>query len=96
MPFMRLSSAAVRRRAKHVADVSAKTLREVLDKQADAKSALHTDDSLANLSLGKHFAEHRTVAHTLGEYVSEDGLGAHADGRELLRHHEARRHGHLP
>ena len=43
-----------------------------------AKSALHTDDSLANLSLGKHFAEHRTVAHTLGEYVTEDGAGAHA------------------
>lgn len=60
--------------ATHVADVSARTLHEVLDKQADAKSALHTDDSLANLSVGKHFADHRTVAHTLGEYVSKDGL----------------------
>jgi hypothetical protein len=61
-------------RAKHVADVTAKTLGDVLEKQADAKSALHTDDSLANLSVGKRFAEHRTVAHTLGEYVSKDGL----------------------
>ena len=59
--------------AKHVADVSAKSLWEELEKQADAKSALHTDDSLANLSLGKHFTEHRTVAHTLGEYVTKDG-----------------------
>jgi transposase-like protein len=59
---------------KHVADVTAKTLGEVLEKQADAKSALHTDDSLANLSIGRRFAEHRTVAHTLGEYVSRDGL----------------------
>ena len=38
------------------------------------KSALHTDDALANLSVGKAFAEHRTVAHTLGEYVTKDGL----------------------
>jgi hypothetical protein len=60
-------------RAHHVADVTAKTLREVLDKQADKRSALHTDDSLANLSLGKDFAEHKTVAHTLGEYVTKDG-----------------------
>ncbi len=43
--------------ATHVADVSAKTLWEVIEKQADAKSALHTDDSLANLSLGKRFAD---------------------------------------
>jgi hypothetical protein len=69
--------------AKHVADVSAKSLWEVLEKQADAKSALHTDDSLANLSLGKHFAEHRTVAHTLGEYVTEDGL-AHTNTAEAF------------
>ncbi len=61
-------------RAKHVADVTAKTLGDVLEKQADAKSTLNTDDSLANLSIGKKFAEHRTVAHTLGEYVSKDGL----------------------
>lgn len=61
-------------RVQHVADVTAKTLGEVLTKQADAKSSLHTDDSLANLSLGKRFAEHRAVAHTLGEYVSKDGL----------------------
>lgn len=39
-----------------------------------AKSALHTDDSLANLSVGKAFAEHRSVTHTLGEYVTKDGL----------------------
>ena len=57
--------------AKHVADVTAKTLGEVLNKQADAKSALHTDDSLANLPIGKAFAKHLSVAHTLGEYRLE-------------------------
>jgi hypothetical protein len=69
--------------AKHIADVTAKTLAEVLEKQADARSALHTDDSLANLSVGKAFAEHRTVAHTLGEYVTKDGL-AHTNTAEAF------------
>ena len=60
--------------ASHIPDVTAKTLRAALEKAADRKSALHTDDSLANLSIGKDFAEHRTVAHTLGEYY-KDGAG---------------------
>jgi hypothetical protein len=55
--------------AKHIADVTAKTLRETLAKSADRRSTLHTDDALANLSIGKDFADHQTVAHTLGEYV---------------------------
>jgi transposase-like protein len=59
--------------ASHIADVTAKTLRASLEKKADRKSTLHTDDALANLSVGKDFAQHRTVAHTLGEYVSKDG-----------------------
>lgn len=60
-------------RASHVPDVTAKTLGAALEKIADKRSALHTDDSLANLSIGKAFADHQTVAHTLGEYVSKDG-----------------------
>src|SRR5581483_54912 len=59
-------------RAKHVADVTAKTLKKNLKEMADRKSALHTDDSLANLSIGKGFADHQTVAHALGEYVRGD------------------------
>jgi transposase-like protein len=59
-------------RAKHVADVTAKTLKKNLKELADQKSALHTDDSLANLSIGRDFADHKTVAHTLGEYVKGD------------------------
>ena len=59
--------------ASHVPDVTAKTLGAALEKAADRRSTLNTDDSLANLSIGQDFAEHRTVAHTLGEYVSQDG-----------------------
>ena len=58
--------------ARHVPDVSARTLRKNLKELVDSKSALHTDDSLANLSIGKDFADHKTVAHTLGEYVKGD------------------------
>jgi hypothetical protein len=61
-------------RATHVPDVSAKTLRSVLEKHADRRSALHTDDALANLSLGKDFAEHKTVVHSQDEYF-KDGAG---------------------
>jgi hypothetical protein len=61
-------------RATHVPDVSAKTLRSVLEKHADMRSALHTDDSLANLSLGQDFASHKTVVHSQDEYY-KDGAG---------------------
>jgi hypothetical protein len=61
-------------RATHVADVSARTLRDVLEKHADKRSALHTDDSLANLSIGRDFAEHKTVNHSQDEYF-KDGAG---------------------
>ena len=55
--------------ASHVPDVTAKTLGAAMEKVADRRSTLNTDDSLANLSIGKGFADHQTVAHTLGEYV---------------------------
>jgi transposase-like protein len=74
--------------ARHVPDVTAKTLGAALEKVADRRSTLNTDDSLANLSIGKDFAEHRTVAHTLGEYVSKDGI--------VLCDHQARHHRLLP
>lgn len=61
-------------RAKHVADVTAKTLRESLVTQASRKSHLKTDDSLAYYWLRAEFASHRTVNHSLGQYVSKDGV----------------------
>jgi transposase-like protein len=56
-------------RAKHVADVTAKTLRKNLRKLADAKSELHTDEALAYYYMGaKEFASHKAVNHSAGEY----------------------------
>lgn len=59
-------------RAKHVADVTAKTVRKVLNEQVAAKSTLHTDDSLVYLHVGKDFAKHEAVNHSADEYVRGD------------------------
>lgn len=56
-------------RAKHVADVTAKTVREVIVTQASRKSDLHTDDSLLYYWLGREFAKHASVNHSADEYV---------------------------
>lgn len=68
-------------RARHVADVTAKTLRETLVTQASRKSELHTDDALAYYWLGREFKRHRSVNHSAGEYVSKDGE-AHVQSAE--------------
>ena len=61
-------------RAKHVADVTAKTLREAIVTQASRKSELHTDEALTYYWLGREFAKHRTVNHSQDEYF-KDGAG---------------------
>jgi transposase-like protein len=61
-------------RAKHVADVSAMTLRHNLVTMASRKSELHTDEALAYDHIGKEFARHRTVNHSRDEYF-KDGAG---------------------
>lgn len=69
-------------RAKHVADVTAKTLRKNLTELADRKSTLNTDEALAYYYMGKKlFAEHRAVNHSKDEYVSKDGK-AHVQSAE--------------
>ena len=60
-------------RAKHVADVTAKTVREVLAAHVDADTELHTDDSLGYYWIGQEYAKHRAVNHSAREYVSKDG-----------------------
>jgi hypothetical protein len=70
-------------RAKHVADVTAKTLRHSLRSQASRKSELHTDDALTYYYIGKEFDRHRTVVHSAKEYVSKDGQ-AHVNTAEAF------------
>lgn len=56
-------------RVKHVADVTAKTVRQVLVTQVSRKSHLMTDDSLLYYWLGREFAKHDSVNHSKDEYV---------------------------
>ncbi len=56
-------------RAKHVADVTAKTLRETLVSQASRKSYLMTDEAQAYKGVGKEFSGHGSVNHSAEEYV---------------------------
>ena len=56
-------------RVKHVADVTAKTVRDVLVTQISRKSHLMTDDSLLYYWLGREFDKHDSVNHSKDEYV---------------------------
>ncbi|MDP1630728.1 MAG: IS1595 family transposase [Caulobacter sp.] len=58
-----------RARSFHVANVSGKTLRPLLVKHVDRKSALMTDDAGQYRPVGKEFASHETVNHGIEEYV---------------------------
>lgn len=60
-------------RAKHIADVTAKTLRNAVAANADFRSILNTDAASANVSLGQDFADYAMVVHDAGQYVKDDG-----------------------
>ena len=57
-------------RSHHVPSVTAKTLRPILQSQIDAATKVMSDDGGARL--GKEFASHETVNHSIGEYVRGD------------------------
>lgn len=60
-------------RARHVPNVTAKTVRDVIVTQVSRKSDLHTDDSLIYYWLGKEFSRHLSVNHSADQYVGPDG-----------------------
>ncbi len=56
-------------RSFHVPAVNAKTLRPILVTQVSRKSYLMTDDSTVYPTIGREFAGHGTVNHSIEEYV---------------------------
>jgi transposase-like protein len=68
-------------RAKHVPNVTAKTVGEHLSLNVDTKSHLMTDDSNVYISAGKKFAGHSSVNHSRDEYVRLGGF-AHVNSAE--------------
>jgi ISXO2-like transposase domain len=61
-------------RSFHVADVSAKTLREKIVTTVSRKSYLATDELASYASVGKEFSGHGTVNHSADEYVRMGGF----------------------
>jgi transposase-like protein len=61
-------------RSRHVADVTAKTLREAIVTQVDRKSYLMTDEAAVYEKIGREFHGHGTVNHSAEEYVKTGGF----------------------
>jgi transposase-like protein len=61
-------------RSFHVADVSAKTLREKIVTTVSRKSYLATDEHVSYESIGKEFSGHGAVNHSADEYVRLGGF----------------------
>lgn len=61
-------------RSRHVADVTARTLRDVIVTQASRESYLMTDEAAVYDKLGREFAGHGTVNHSAEEYARHGGF----------------------
>jgi hypothetical protein len=61
-------------RSRHVADVTAKTLRNAIVTQVDRKSYLMTDEAPVYTKTGEEFSGHGTVNHSANEYVRHGGF----------------------
>lgn len=53
----------------HVENATAANIRDILVRNVDRKSELHTDESRLYTETGKEYAGHHTVKHSGGEYV---------------------------
>jgi transposase-like protein len=60
----------------HVAEANVETVAKIVRDNIDPKSRLHTDASSLYLGVGKEFAEHSSVRHSMDEYVKWDENGA--------------------
>ncbi|MEK6245007.1 MAG: IS1595 family transposase [Pseudomonadota bacterium] len=67
-------------RSFHVPNVTAKTLRPILEKHVAKTSDLMTDDAAVYNKVGKPFARHEVVNHSKGEYVRGDATTNTVEG----------------
>lgn len=81
MPVVALIERKGKSRSFHVANVTSETLRPILQKHADAKSVLMTDESQVYPTLGDEFSRHYKVNHRKGKYVDHGGY-AHTNSAE--------------
>lgn len=60
----------------HVAEANMETVAKIVRENIDPRSKLHTDGSNIYTRVGKDFAEHKSVDHSLKEYVRFEENGA--------------------
>jgi transposase-like protein len=58
-----------RARSMHVAELTLGTVRHVLGRNVLRKSELHTDESNIDRAMGKEYADHQTVNHSIYEFA---------------------------
>jgi transposase-like protein len=74
----------------HIANVTAKTLRQTIVRVVDRDSYLMTDELASYTKLGREFSAHGTVNHSANEYVRFGGF-MHVNTAECrFQPHEAR------
>ncbi|MCX5512166.1 IS1595 family transposase [Kaistia algarum] len=57
----------------HVEKADVATVRDILVRNVDRRSELHTDESRLYVTAGKEFGTHETTKHSAGEYVRYEG-----------------------
>jgi transposase-like protein len=67
-------------RSRHVAEVTAANLRPILKAGIDKASHLRTDESGVYWKAGEEYARHKTVNHSIKEYVRGDAYTNTAEG----------------
>jgi transposase-like protein len=67
-------------RSRHVPEVSAKTLRPIIVDSIAKDTHFRTDESALYYGVGEHFKTHRTVNHSIKEYVRGDAYTNTVEG----------------
>lgn len=62
----------------HAANAKAETVRGIVEKHASKEAELHTDESPIYTGVGHEYAAHKTVNHSLEEWVGKDGQTVNA------------------
>ena len=99
-PVVTLVERDGRARSFRVANVTAKELGAVVRQHVDTSARLMTDEWLAYRKVGKEYADHQKVAHSMGEYVRGDAhtntvegyFGNLKRGVNGVYHHVSRAH----
>ena len=79
-PIVSLVERGGRVRTFNVANADKVTVAGILKANVDPKSRLHTDESRLYTAVGREFAKHETVKHSIKEYVRGDVHTNSAEG----------------